>query len=111
MEITSLIIFGFLVRVIVAAIRDREPQVQTITPKRESICLYCVHAHIARGYSAKQELTYCSYAGTARELKFAVSDCSMFCHRNAKAAIVRVVGFADTQIDRSPIPSIAAQVE
>lgn len=105
MEITSLIIFGFVVRAIVAAIRDRGPQITTITSQNESLCQYCTYAHIARGYSAKQELTYCTYAGVARELTFAVSDCSMFCNRNANSNIVRVIGFADSFSE-----SVSAQI-
>jgi hypothetical protein len=96
-----------IARLILNAIRDRRPQLTTITPECESICLYCIHAHIAHGYSAKQELTYCTYAGTAREVKFAVSDCSMFCHRNASSNIVRVIGFADTRADSQVLPAAA----
>ena len=110
MEIFITTVFlSVVVRLIVDAIRDRGPQMPTIAPERESICLACVHAHIARGYSAKQELTYCTYARVSREVKFAVSDCSMFCHRNAKPELVRVIGFAETQLDPSANPSIAAK--
>ena len=96
MDIFITVVFlSAIARLILNAVRDRGAQVTMIAPARESICLYCIHPHIARGYGAKQELMYCTYAGTARELKFAVSDCSMFCHRNANSNIVRVIGFAD----------------
>ena len=110
MEILSIAIVSFVIRLIYGAITERRNQVITIVRQRESICLHCVHAHIARGYSAKHELTYCTYAGVSREVKFSVSDCSMFCHRNAKPELVRVIGFADT-INQSVGPAIAAQSE
>jgi len=110
MEILSIITFSFVVRIIYSAVTNRRSQAISIAPARESICLSCVHAHIARGYKATDELTYCTYAGVSREVKFAVSDCSMFCNRNAKPEIVQVIGFADT-VNQSVSPSIAAQMD
>ncbi len=106
MEITYLIIFGFVARAIVAAIRDRG--VTTIATERESLCAACVYAHIARGYGSREELTYCTYAGVSREVKFAVSTCSMFCTRTANESIVRVVGFAET-VHQPVSPLVAAE--
>ena len=111
MEILSIITLSFVVRLVYSVLTERRTQVITITPERESICLYCVHAHVARGYKVTEELTYCTYAGVSREVKFAVSDCSMFCHRNAKPELVRVIGFADTQLDQFVSPSVAARTE
>ncbi len=108
MEIFYTILFGFIVRAVFSAIRKSRAQAMTIIPARESICSNCVHAHIARGYRASEALTYCTYAGVSREVKFAVSDCSMFCHRDAKPELVRVIGFAETHADQSVGPTIAA---
>lgn len=107
MEIFITTVFlSVIARLILNAVRDRGPMVTTIAPERESICLYCAYAHVARGY-AGEELTYCTYAGTTRELKFAVSDCSMFCNRNANSNIVRVIGFADIRADSQVLPAAA----
>jgi hypothetical protein len=111
MEILSIAIISFIVRLVISSITARRVQVVTITPARQSICLHCVHAHIARGFKASEELTNCTYAGVSREVKFAVSDCSMFCHRNAQPEIVRVIGFADMHVGHSLRPSIAAEAE
>ncbi|HWR17047.1 MAG TPA: hypothetical protein VN577_19620 [Terriglobales bacterium] len=105
METIFVILFGFIVRAIVSAIRDRTEAI-SITPVAQSLCVSCAYAHIARGYAAGQELTYCTYAGVSREVNFAVSDCSMFCDRNATAPIVRVIGFANTS-DQSFCPLVA----
>jgi hypothetical protein len=110
MEIFITTVFlSVVARLMLNAIRDRGAQMPTITPERESICRFCVHAHIARGYSAQHELTYCTYAGAAREVKFAVSDCSMFCNRNAKPELVRVIGFAENQVGQFLSSSVAAK--
>jgi hypothetical protein len=95
----TVVFLSAVARLVLNAIRDPGGQNLTIAPAPESICLNCVYAHIARGYRASEELTYCTYAGTARELKFAVSDCSMFCHRCAGPEIVQVIGFADSRPD------------
>src|SRR4051812_28552199 len=106
MEIFSIITLSFVGRLIYSAVTNRRSEVITITPAPESICLSCVHAHIARGYKASDELTYCTYAGVSREVKFAVADCSTFCNRNAKPEIVQVIGFADP-VNQSVSPSVA----
>jgi hypothetical protein len=111
MEILSIAIISFIVRLAVSNLGARCAKVTSIAPARQSICLFCVHAHIARGFKTNEELTYCTYAGVSREVKFAVSDCSMFCNRNAKPEIVRVIGFAETQADQSLRPAIAARTE
>jgi hypothetical protein len=108
MEITYLIIFGFIVRVIVSSVTEKCAQVTTIAPKPESLCFSCMHAHIARGFRS-EELTHCTHAGVSRELKFAVSDCSMFRNRNAKPELVRVIGFAGTAVQPAA-PSVAARL-
>jgi AhpD family alkylhydroperoxidase len=107
MEILSIAIISFILRLGASNISARRAEVITIAPARESICLYCLHAHIARGYKASEELTYCTYAGPSREVKFAVSDCSMFCHRYTKAEIVRIIGFADVIPDSQVIRAAA----
>ena len=73
----------------------------------KALCVYCVHAHITLGHLPGQRTTTCTYGGVPRAFKFAVSDCSMFCHRKAKPEIVRVIGFAET-VHQSATPSIAA---
>jgi hypothetical protein len=60
----------------------------------KSLCTYCAHAHIAIGQRPEQRKTSCTYRGVSHAVRFVVSDCSMFCPRNAPAQTVRVVGFA-----------------
>jgi hypothetical protein len=96
MEIIYIVFLSIVVRLIVSAIRDREAVTSTLGV-RPSLCRDCAYAHIARGFRDRDELIACTYAGVMRPIKFAVSDCSMFCSRNANSAIVRIAGFADVQ--------------
>lgn len=107
MEILIISFAGFAFWLIVSAINARTEMVTLFDRARESLCANCVYAHIARGYT-NESLMYCTYAGVSREVKFVVSECSMFCNRNAEMQIVRVIGFADT-VDQSISPSVAAK--
>jgi len=75
----------------------------------KALCVYCTHAHITLGHLPGQRTTTCTYGGIPRAFKFVVSDCSMFSHRNAEAQIIRVIGFADNQVDQSVRPQVAAK--
>lgn len=108
MEVLSIIILSFVVRGIYSAITDKCAKMPVITPEPESICYFCAYAHVARGFKASEELTYCTYAGVSRDLKFPVSNCSMFCPRNSKPEVVRVSGFAENQVDQSIGALVAA---
>lgn len=92
MYIISIVIARFIVRII-ASLRAAFMKVIRGDPAK-SLCRHCVHAHIAIGQRVNQRLTSCTYGGVSRAVKFVVSDCSMFCHRNAPVQTVCVVGFA-----------------
>jgi hypothetical protein len=97
MEILITIFAGFAFWVLVSVASAKANSVTTIFGgSRESLCTRCVYAHIARGFNTGEELTYCTYAGVCRDVKFAVSDCSMYCDRYAGVNVVRVIGFANT---------------
>ena len=74
----------------------------------EALCVHCVHAHITLGHLPGQRTTTCTYGGVPRAFKFVVSDCSMFCNRNAGPQVVRVIGFARTEADQLEVPAVAA---
>ena len=59
-----------------------------------SLCMHCVHAHVAIGRRPDQRMTTCTYGGLSRAMKFVVSDCSMFCSRSATSKVVCIAGFA-----------------
>lgn len=112
MEIIAIAIISFALRLIVSAIDARKSSVTTVfTNDRTSLCRDCAYAHIARGFRDRDELIACTYAGAMRPIKFAVSDCTMFCSRNANTQIVRIIGFAQNELDQSVSPSIAAKTE
>ena len=108
MEFTILIwLVVFVVRVLTRELR--KPEAYGVVSVRTSLCRECTYAHIARGFRTRDELIACTYGGAVRRVKFAVSECSMFCNRNANAPLVRIVGFAETIGDQSVGPAIAAQ--
>lgn len=67
----------------------------------QAMCNHCAHAHITIGHLPGQRATACTYGGVTRALKFVVSDCSTFNHQNARLELVRIVGFAENQTNRS----------
>jgi len=60
----------------------------------KSLCMHCAHAHVAIGRRPDQRMTTCTYGGVSRAMKFVVSDCSVFCSRNASSKVVCITGFA-----------------
>ena len=44
---------------------------------REALCTTCVHEVTNKGFKG-EELTFCSYAGGLRELKFGVCECTVY---------------------------------
>jgi hypothetical protein len=75
-----------------------------------ALCVACAHAHIAVGLRASQRITQCTFGGSLRPLKFAVTDCTMFCPRNAGRDLVRVIGFAD-KYSEGDLVEVAAHIE
>lgn len=61
------------------------------TKRREPLCPTCVYAVTQKGFEG-EELTSCGYGGGLRELKFAVSDCSVYIDRRIETPR-RVAGF------------------
>lgn len=106
MEFIYIVFLSIVIRLIVNAIKDRETVTTSLSAKT-SLCRDCAYAHIARGFRDREELIACTYAGAMRPIKFAVSDCTMFCSRNANTAIVRITGFAET-LSTLEAPTIAA---
>jgi hypothetical protein len=74
-----------------------------------TLCVHCAHAHITLGHLPGQRKTACTYGGVSRAMKFVVTDCTMFCNRNANAPIVRITGFAQC-LDNPQQPAIAARL-
>ena len=94
METLALLMVVVIARLIGAAIQARKPVVTTVFAKRETtLCQRCVYAHIAQGYKSREKLTYCTYAGMPRLMRFAVSECSMFCDRASAWKLTRIAGF------------------
>ena len=109
MEITYIIALVAIGRAIASAIRNRQPAINTlVSVKPESLCTSCVYAHLAQGYRERDKLIACTFGGTARPLKFAVSNCTLYCNRNAGTQVVRVIGFADI-VGQSAGASVAAK--
>jgi hypothetical protein len=107
MEFIYVVFLSIVVRLIVNSIKGRET-VTTALSSKTSLCRDCAYAHIARGFRDREELIACTYAGAMRPIKFAVSDCTMFCNRNANTPIVRITGFARSSLDSPQAPVIAA---
>jgi hypothetical protein len=109
MEFIYVVFLSIVVRLIVNAIQRPNANVTTVFRNdRTSLCRDCAYAHIARGFRDREELIACTYAGAMRPIKFAVSDCTMFCNRNANTPIVRITGFARSSLDSPQAPVIAA---
>jgi len=95
MEITCIIFLVAIIRGIVSALQRRKPMITTIQGSvRESLCMSCAYAHIARGYRERDRIVSCTYAGSVRRIRFAISTCSMYCNRGVTSRIVRIAGFA-----------------
>ncbi len=109
MEIVYCIGFITFILVIVKRIERRRKISGALADQQaHALCTACAYAHIAIGFTDRQKLIACTYGGSVRTLKFAVSNCTLFCHRNAGAQIVRVIGFADV-VDQCVSPSVAAK--
>ena len=95
MEITYIFFLAAIFRTIVNAVNHRRPAITTLFDRTpQSLCSTCAYAHIAHGFDDRQKLMACTYGGSVRPLKFAVSECTLFCNRNANSQTVRITGFA-----------------
>ena len=95
MEITCIIFLIALLRGIASAIRNRRPATITLTTTTpEPLCANCAYAHIAHGFYERQKLIACTFGGSVRTLKFAVSSCTFYLNRAAIPQMVAVTGFA-----------------
>ncbi|HEX4004077.1 MAG TPA: hypothetical protein VHX36_15610 [Candidatus Acidoferrales bacterium] len=67
----------------------------TATPVvvRKTICTACRFSHVVRGYEKEQELIFCGYAFPAREILFAVKECTDF--RGASEALAALPAAAE----------------
>src|SRR4051812_15671640 len=109
MQTLFIFILGLALRLIASAIHVRKSAITTVFRNdRTSLCRDCAYAHIARSFDGRKVLVACTYAGVMRPMKFAVSDCTMFCSRNANMAIVRITGFAEATLNGPEVPAIAA---
>jgi hypothetical protein len=48
-----------------------------VSQRREALCPTCAYAVTQKGFKGEQ-LTSCSFGGALRELKFVVSECSVY---------------------------------
>ena len=104
MEIPCLILSSALIRVLFGAVRNRQPATNTLTSNTpQSLCSTCAYAHIAHGFDDRRKLTACTYGGSVRPLKFVVSECTLYCNRNAGSPTVRIAGFAQSQDAQTPL--------
>ena len=95
MEITSIILLIAFIRGIASAVRNRRPVINTLTSTApESLCATCAYAHIALGFDERHKLIACTFGGSVRTLKFAVSTCTFYFNRAAIPQMVAVTGFA-----------------
>jgi len=97
MEITYIIFLIALIRGIASALNKCQPAISTLTGNAcEPLCATCAYALIVRGYGEREKLTACTYGGSVRPLKFAVSECTLYSNRNATSQVVRIAGFAES---------------
>jgi len=94
MEVFYLIGFITLIILIVKQVEKRQTALQArANEQAQSACMTCAFAHIAQGFGERQKLIACTFGGTARQLKFAVSACTLYCFRGALEQKVQVAGF------------------
>ena len=108
MEIIYIIALIATIRAIVAVVRKRQPAITTLngnTP--QSLCSTCAYAHIALGFNEREKLIACTFGGSVRPLKFAVSACTFYFNRAAIPQAVHIAGFA--QAGEGPDVLIAAK--
>jgi len=108
MEFFYVIGFIAFIRVVIAQVEKRQAAITTLAAQHaQSACMTCAYAHIAHGFSQRQKLIACTFGGSVRKLKFAVSACTFYFNREAIPHTVRVVGFAEQT--ESPEAVIAAK--
>lgn len=59
-----------------AMIALRIPIARPVKTQPDTLCNYCVYAHIVRGYGMGEELIACGYIFPAREVLFRVHECT-----------------------------------
>ena len=95
MEVIYIMGFIALIRLIITQVEKRQAAVQArANEQAQAACMTCAFAHIAQGFEARQKLIACTFGGTARQLTFAVSACTLYCPRGLTEQTVQVVGFA-----------------
>lgn len=97
MEIYVIILIA-IIRVIVSAVRNRKPAITTLTGSTtEVLCGSCAYAYIAHGFRERDKLIACTFGGSVRPLKFAVSTCTFYFNRAAIPQAVHIIGFAQEE--------------
>jgi hypothetical protein len=54
----------------------RIPIARPVKMQPDTLCHYCVYAHIVRGYDVGKEMIACGYVFPAREVLFQVRECT-----------------------------------
>jgi hypothetical protein len=59
-----------------AMIALRIPIARPVKTQPDTLCNYCVYAHIVRGYGVGEQMIACGYVFPAREVLFRVRECT-----------------------------------
>jgi hypothetical protein len=59
-----------------AMIALRIPIARPVKTQPDTLCNYCLYAHIVRGYGMGEEMIACGYMFPAREVPFRVHECT-----------------------------------
>ncbi len=59
-----------------AMIALRIPMTGAVKTQPDTLCNYCVYAHVVRGYGMGEEMIACGYMFPAREVLFRVHECT-----------------------------------
>ncbi len=96
MEFLYIVGFFALIYFIITQVEKHKAAVEArVDEQARALCGTCVFAHIACGFNDRQVLIACTFGGTARQLKFPVSACTLYCNRAVVSGeTVRVAGFA-----------------
>ncbi|HLH07936.1 MAG TPA: hypothetical protein VKW78_11925 [Terriglobales bacterium] len=94
MEVIIIIFWQILIAIVTSTVRAL--RARRIREADGSLCNNCLYAHVACR-TGRRKLTRCTYAWNAREIRFAVSSCTMYCNRDAARRVVRIDGFASRE--------------
>ena len=94
MEVICIIGMIAFIRLVIAQVEKLQAASENrAIEQTQALCTTCAYAHIALGFNERQKLMACTFGGTVRQFKFAVSDCTLYCIRGATEQTVQVVGF------------------